>query len=359
MKIKSRKSLLFFGELPPTVFHGISLSNQRILSTLAKDFVIYRVKDNSGFGSALKVIYVFVISIIRLVYLSCKQIDIYYVNAPMSYLGLMKVYLSILAVKLLSPRVRVISHLHRGDFLVFIQNIRNKKLFERFASQLTSLLVLSPSAGNELSRSDLIDNDKVVTLYNTVSVATIKEENSTSKSDTDCERSFYCLCNYIPSKRIHRLVEAVNQIPLSIVNFNGTSSSYEYMRRLKKLDINSVCRFDGVISGEDKEAKLRSAKALVLPSLNEGMPLVILESLAQGTPVICFDIGYIKDYLGEDYPGLVKELTDNALKDKINWINQLSDDEYLMLRKCSFKLFWGNYSPEIINKATSEIFNNL
>lgn len=357
--MKIRKSVLFWGELPPTVFHGISLSNERILSALSADFAIYKVEDNASFGGRLRALFSFFISLLKLIRLSSRKVDIYYLNAPLSYLGLWKVYLSILAVKIFSPRVKVIAHLHRGDFLEFIKRSRNEHLFERFSSKLDTLLVLSQSAAVELAESCLIDKHKIEILHNTVTVVT-KNETTLITSDRALKvRNFYCLCNYIPTKRIHNLVEMVNEIPLTQVNFNGTSSSEDYMIRLNELDTNSICRFAGVINGEDKETKLQSAKALVLPSLNEGMPLVILESLAQGTPVICFDIGYISDYIGKDYPGLVTELTDQALKKKILWLNQLSNDDYLSLRELSFKVFWNKFDPEIINLATSVIFKKL
>jgi len=357
--MKGKQKLLFWGELPPTAFHGISLSNERILSALSADFDISKVEDNASFCSRLSALFSFFVSLIKLIRLSSRKVDIYYMNAPMSYLGLWKVYLSTLVVKVLSSRVKVISHLHRGDFLEFTKGTRNKRLFVRFSSQLDALLVLSKSASDELVGSNLIDKNKIKILHNTVTVVSKKEVISSTSVNVLNERYFYCLCNYIPTKRIHNLVEIVNQIPLASVNFNGTSSGDDYMERLNKLDDNSICRFDGVISGDDKDIKLQHAKALILPSLNEGMPLVILESLAQGTPVICFDIGYISDYIGEDYPGLVTELSDKALKDKIIWLNGLSNDDYLLLRNLSFNVFWNQFDPEIINSTTSTIFKQI
>lgn len=357
--MRSRKSVLFWGELPPTVFHGISLSNDRILSALSDTFDIYKVEDNSSFGSRLRSLFCFFVSIMKLARLGSRKVNIYYVNAPMSYLGLCKVYLSILVVKIFSSKVKVVSHLHRGDFLEFIQSTRNKRLFKRFSNKLDVLLVLSNSAAIEVISSSLIDKAKIEVLHNTVSVLATKDITTTTDYNTFNNGVFYCLCNYIPTKRIHNLVEIVNDILLTEMNFNGTASSVDYMECLKAYDKNSICNFDDVINGVDKETKLKLSKALVLPSLNEGMPLVILESLAQGTPVICFDIGYISDYIGEDYPGLVTELTDKALKDKITWLDKLSKEDYQVLRKQSYKLFWDQFSPEIINSQTSLIFNKL
>jgi glycosyltransferase involved in cell wall biosynthesis len=357
--MQSKKRLLFFGELPPTVYHGISISNERILSVLSADFYIYKVEDKSSFGSSIRVFFSFFISQLKLMRLSCLNVDVYYLNAPMSYLGLWKVYFSILIVKVFSKKVKVVAHLHRGDFLEFIKNTGSKRLFERFAFQLDTLLVLSKSAALELIASTLIDKHKIEILHNTVVSSAVKKFILNTNYDVVKDQFYYCLCNYIPTKRIHNLVDIVNETLVIKVKFNGASSSDNYIQHLKNLDINSLCRFNGVINGYDKERKLRSSKALILPSLNEGMPLVILESLAQGTPVICFDIGYISDYVGEDYPGLVTVLTDRALKEKIEWLNQLSNNDYLSLRKLSFDVFWKRFDPKIINLEASVIFNKF
>lgn len=357
--MKNKKSLLFWGELPPNVLHGISISNQRILSALDNDFNLHKVEDDTSFGGVAWSLFSFIISMSKLVYLNCKKIDIYYHNLPMSYLGMWKVYLSIILVKLFSPKAKVISHLHRGDYLSFIESPSNKKLFMRFVNKTDMVLVLSNTAKKELITSGLILKNKVEVLHNTVSVISDNADIINNVSGDLSERHFYCLCNYIPTKRIHNLVEIVNEIPLSRVKFNGAVSSVRYMQRLNALNSHLVCHFNEVINGTEKERLLRESKALVLPSLNEGMPLVILESLAQATPVICYDIGFISDYLGDDYPGLVKELTDSALKEKIQWMNSLPIEEYSALRKLSFKLFWEHFEINKINCTALTIFNRL
>ncbi len=357
--MKNRKSLLFWGELPPTVYHGISISNQRILSALESGFNIYKVQDNTSFGGIIWSLFSFIISLSKLVYFSCKKVNIYYLNLPMSYLGLWKVYLSVLFVKFFSPKSKVVAHLHRGDFLSFIESPRNKKLFIRFVNRADIVLALSNTAKQELINSGLICKGKVEVLHNTVSINTNKTDIIKSFSSDFTKSNFYCLCNYIPTKRIHHLVEIANEIPLPSVLFNGAPSSDSYMQRLGALNKHSICHFNGVVNGAEKERLLRESKALVLPSLNEGMPLVILESLAQATPVICYDIGFISDYLGDDYPGLVKELTDNALKEKILWLDSLPDDEYVAFRKLSFNLFWDHFEIDKINRSVSTLFNRL
>jgi glycosyltransferase involved in cell wall biosynthesis len=44
---------------------------------------------------------------------------------------------------------------------------------------------------------------------------------------------------------------------------------------------------------------------MVLPSEYEAMPLVILETLAMGKPVVATDVGHIRDVVGRTHGGVV------------------------------------------------------
>lgn len=352
------KKLLFWGELPPKTIHGISLSSQRILNVLSNKFDVLIVEDNSSFGNNWHKIYSYICSFFKVVLLSFKKIDYFYVNAPMSMLGLVKVLIVIFIVSLLARNVKIISHLHRGDFNLFIQKPKNRFLFKCFSNLIDYIIVLSNTAAKELEKSNLIDTHKIIVLHNTIEVITLKREIYSNISSCSVDNNYYCLCNYIESKGIHNLVSIANQM-LVRVDFNGTISDTNYMAMLNEENTHNVCVFGKVISGLGKEKKIFNSKALILPSLNEGMPLVLLESLAQGTPVICYDVGFISDYLGHDYPGLMTLYTNEALIDKIKWMESLSSDEYLSLRYQSYDLFWNKFSSDKINELVLQIFSKL
>lgn len=53
-----------------------------------------------------------------------------------------------------------------------------------------------------------------------------------------------------------------------------------------RLDIAGNVRITGWINGEQVRAELAAARALVLPSFAEGLPVVLMEALASGRPVI-------------------------------------------------------------------------
>jgi glycosyltransferase involved in cell wall biosynthesis len=72
-------------------------------------------------------------------------------------------------------------------------------------------------------------------------------------------------------------------------------------RRMQALDLEGRVRITGFVSQERVVEELRAARALVLPSLGEGLPVVIMEAFALGRPVVSTFIAGIPELV---MPGL-------------------------------------------------------
>ena len=95
-----------------------------------------------------------------------------------------------------------------------------------------------------------------------------------------------------PEKGFEYLVEAANRLPqVSQVVIAGASDhDSTYRDMLERLDVNKKVIFTGFTTGEDLCQLYSHARALVLPSVNEGFPMVLLEAMAYGLPILCSDI---------------------------------------------------------------------
>jgi glycosyltransferase involved in cell wall biosynthesis len=77
----------------------------------------------------------------------------------------------------------------------------------------------------------------------------------------------------------------------------------ELMTLAEDLDLGSRVHFLGFRS--DGSALMDSLDVLVVPSLTEGSPLVTLEAMAAGVPVVASAVGGIPDQIRHDYEGLL------------------------------------------------------
>ena len=95
-----------------------------------------------------------------------------------------------------------------------------------------------------------------------------------------------------PEKGLEYLVEAANRLPqVSQVVIAGASDhDSDYRQQLENLDTNKKVIFTGFTAGEDLRQLYSHARAFVLPSVNEGFPMVMLEAMAYGLPILCSDI---------------------------------------------------------------------
>jgi teichuronic acid biosynthesis glycosyltransferase TuaC len=96
---------------------------------------------------------------------------------------------------------------------------------------------------------------------------------------------------------IHRLQEARLVIA-------GAGPDERRLRLLcERLDVSPRVQFAGVLDAGSLRDCYRKADALVLMSEREGMPNVVLESLACGTPVLAADVGGIAEIVSSETAG--------------------------------------------------------
>ncbi|MDD5251659.1 MAG: glycosyltransferase family 4 protein [Patescibacteria group bacterium] len=110
----------------------------------------------------------------------------------------------------------------------------------------------------------------------------------------------------IEPKGIHFLVEAFRELKrrgasanLKLVIVGDSSFTDDYARRLKSqaADLNDVI-FTGALAGESLNDLYANCRVFSLPSETEGLPLVVLEAMSHGRPVLVSDIPEMKEAVG-------------------------------------------------------------
>ena len=137
----------------------------------------------------------------------------------------------------------------------------------------------------------------------------------------------------IPMKGVDVLVQAVApSMPLTII---GPAYNAGYMSELQRLAIGKAVTFRPPPCEDDLIEAFQTARAVVLPSVYESaygpreraelFPLVLLEAMACGTPVVCSRAGGMPELVEDGVNGFVVEQHDETgLHDRIQQL--LADD---------------------------------
>lgn len=121
---------------------------------------------------------------------------------------------------------------------------------------------------------------------------------------------------------------------------------------------NKNLEYLGFMNKEIIFDNLKRSKALILPSTwYEGFPVVIVEALATGTPVITSNIGSQAEIIKDGYNGVHFTVSDPVdLAEKVKYISNM-DDNYMY--KNARREFLEKYSPEKNLKALIKIYNDV
>ena len=110
---------------------------------------------------------------------------------------------------------------------------------------------------------------------------------------------------------IDAIPEIRRRVPEAVFLFIGGGEDRDaLMRCADQRGIADACRF--IEHQEDINVFHRALDLLVMPSLWEGLPYTLLESMAAGTPVAAFETGGITDVIDNRQNGLLAPRKDTA-----------------------------------------------
>jgi hypothetical protein len=134
-----------------------------------------------------------------------------------------------------------------------------------------------------------------------------------------------CVGRLCAAKGQRLLLEVVGRlvasgIPVQLVLAGDGPMRLELEQRIAQLRLGSQVRITGWISGEQVRKEILAARALVLPSFAEGLPVVIMEAMALRRPVLTTYIAGIPELVrsGENgwlFPAGSVEAMEQALRE--------------------------------------------
>jgi glycosyltransferase involved in cell wall biosynthesis len=152
--------------------------------------------------------------------------------------------------------------------------------------------------------------------------------------------------------------KAVKKNPRLVFLVVGKGPDFEKVKeKIEQLGMQKNFRLTGFISDEDLPFYYNVADFFVLPSKSgEGLPLVALEAMACGVPVIATNVGGISEVMKEDYGKLVPPNSPDSLAEAIL---EFSHRELSTLKKDLRVMIEQKYSWDKNVEKLVEIYEEL
>lgn len=215
-------------------------------------------------------------------------------------------------------RIPVVLHIHPADaFAGFLGHGRRPIRRLKLATvDLAQVLLVPSELGRSAMRSAGVSS-RVVTIPNPI-------ELSDYHPAPLCERSPHLvyLGWLIREKGIEDLLavlpELSRRLPLLRVWMYGPYGASAVREAAAKLGIEHVVHVGDWVKGPEKFELLGRARVLALPSYSEGLPVVLLEAMASGTPCVATRVGGIPEVVEDSRTGYLIDPADRvALVDRI------------------------------------------
>jgi glycosyltransferase involved in cell wall biosynthesis len=211
--------------------------------------------------------------------------------------------------------VPVVLHLHAAALIELYAGASRwmRKLIRLPFRASTSIIVLGKLWRDWLVNDLAIDTAKIDVLYNGVPVEPTPRRFSTAKEGP---REILFLGLLTERKGISDFLHALAMMPAqapewrAIIAGNGDLEGYQ--AKAKELGLGERTTFTGWVNQKGVRDLLARVDMMVLPSYHEGLPLVILEALGAGAPVICTPVGAIPEVLEHERDVILIEPGDRA-----------------------------------------------
>jgi len=325
--------ILVIGPTPPP-FHGVAVAIQALLdSAIADRFRVSHLNlaDRRGIQHVNKPdlhdVILFLRQWLRLISMllhACPTLT--YLVLSQTTIGFLRDSLLIWLSYLRGSHI--VLHLHGGNFRDwFVGRSWFMKLYVQIVlRRVTRVIVLGESLKCQFD--GLVDRRKIAVVSNG-----IDWKDSCLPREVAASGSRYMILHLSTLSHLKGALVLMEAIPLVVRQrrdvefvFAGPWSHVEDKRWAEQFvaehDITEYIRFSGQVDGNEKRTLFDSADVFVFPGVQqEGQPLVVIEAMAAGLPVIFTDRGCLRDTVVNGESGLEAPINDpQQLANRILWL---------------------------------------
>ncbi|RCK48325.1 hypothetical protein TH25_14800 [Thalassospira profundimaris] len=362
-----KKHILALVHLPPPL-HGAAIMNQRAINVLAQH---YRVSVHElrfshdiatiGRSSIAKYGRAMWYGVVLLWRILTQRPDLVYAsfapNGPAFWRD------SFYALMLRAIRLPIVFHLHgRG-----LKTLRDTSWLAGFVQKRVfryqTAIILGPALMPEI---DGLGCHPAV-IANCADTPE-KSRNQVREHSQRPLRILY-LSNLIRSKGVETVIKAVGiarqsqpDLYLDIAGAEADLSAADVNTLRKQAGLETNSTYHGPVGHDEKTRLFEACDLFVFPSryANEAQPLVVLEALAHGLPVICSDAGTLGDVITDGQNGYILRNANDA-DELAGLILKLHNNPELRLKmaKAAHETFRAAFDPDIFESRLTALFERL
>ncbi len=209
--------------------------------------------------------------------------------------------------------------------------------------------------------------EKVKVVPNTVDLSRYQNKNNNKAKfgvSEDCVVVLFIASHFDREKGIMELLKAIPLVnkeyeKVLFIFVGGGKEEHSMLEFCREEKLEKYVRFTGYLHSDTIIRLLHASDIFVLPSYSEGFPLVILEAMAAGLPIVSTPVGVISEIVKSGENGfLVKPKDHIALAEKISLLVQKGE-----LRKKigdnNIKKIDNRYDIKIVAKIFEDLYEKL
>lgn len=241
----------------------------------------------------------------------------------------------------------------RGPLIYKLKQLGYKKVFQNALNKSQKILVPSDFVKKQLINDYQVTSQKIIVTPEAVDDKLCKIK---AVKRVDPPYIFY-VGNAHPHKNVEGLIRAFRELKLKYAELSLVLSGNDhyFWQKIKSEFQQEGIIFTGHISDEELVGLYKNAKCFVMPSLEEGFGIPLLEAMACGCPVVSSNAGSLPEVGGD--AALYFDPKESS--DMIKKISQVLDNEKLrqqLIQKGLNK--YKQFSWQKLAKETLEVYEN-
>lgn len=191
---------------------------------------------------------------------------------------------------------------HSTDLRQYMQNPGYRKYVREGCSKLSRVLSLNQIQKEEISNLYSIPKEKITVIgggFDTDIFNPIGRIERNTVPELIYAGKLSHAKGLLPLLDVYEEINKVTPVKLSLAGTGTGSEAAEIMARAEKLGVKLL----GSLTQNKLSEVFRASDLFILPSYYEGLPLVLLEAMACGLPVVTTETRGLKEYIGEELAG--------------------------------------------------------